>query len=67
VSIDNPDGPFGNYPPTGSEPFPFACGGGPDPVEHIYYLRANGAGGQTTQTQVAVTGSFPPATTSTTS
>jgi len=67
VSIDNPNGPFGNYPPTGSEPFPFACGAGPGNVEHIYYLRANGSGGQTTQSQISVTGTFPPATTSTTS
>lgn len=67
VSIDNPNGPFGNYPPSGSEPFPFACGAGPDPVTHIYYLRANGANGQTTQSQLSVTGTFPPpSTTSTT-
>lgn len=60
ISIDNPNGAFGNYGPTGNQPFPFACGGGPDPVQHTYYLRANGAGGQSTQKQVTVTGNFTP-------
>jgi hypothetical protein len=58
ISIDNPNGPFGNYGPTGNQPFPFACGAGPNPVQHTYYLRANGAGGQTTQQQLSVTGNF---------
>jgi hypothetical protein len=58
LSIDNPNNAFGNYAPTATEQFPFACGGGPGQVEHTYYLRANGAGGQTTQKQVTVTGNF---------
>ena len=66
VSIDNPNGPFGNYPADGSQPFPFACGGGPGDVQHIYYLRANGSGGQNTQSQLTVNGSFPPPTTAST-
>jgi hypothetical protein len=60
VSIDNPNAPFGNYGPTGTEQFPFDCGNGPGSVDHTYYLRANGAGGQTTQKQVTVTGNTPP-------
>src|SRR4029450_10465985 len=58
VSIDNPNNAFGNYGPTATEPFPFECGNGPGPVQHTYYLRATGAGGQTTQKQLTVTGNF---------
>jgi len=67
VSIDN-NGPFGNYGPTDTEQFPFACGGSPGSVQHTYFLRANGSGGQTTQKQLTVTGNTPPpsSTTSTT-
>jgi hypothetical protein len=65
VSIDNPNGPFGNYGPTDTEQFPFACGGGPGNVQHTYYLRANGTGGQNTQKQIVVTGTFPPPTSTT--
>jgi hypothetical protein len=67
VSIDNPNGPFGNYAPTDTEQFPFACGAGPGNVQHTYYLRANGSGGQNTQKQLTVTGTFPATTTSSTS
>jgi hypothetical protein len=66
LSIDNPNGAFGNYGPTATEQFPFACGGGPGQVQHTYYLRANGVGGQTTQRQVTVTGNFSQGSTSTT-
>ncbi|HEY8217565.1 MAG TPA: hypothetical protein VIH82_10545 [Acidimicrobiia bacterium] len=58
ISIDNPNGPFGNFGPTDTQKVPFACGNGPGPVQHTYYLTANGAGGQTTQKQVTVTGNF---------
>jgi hypothetical protein len=58
VSIDNPNNAFGNYGPTATQQVPFECGNGPGPVEHTYYLRANGAGGQSTQKQLTVTGNF---------
>jgi len=68
MSIDDPNGPFGNYGPADTEQFPFACGNNPGSVQHTYYLRANGAGGQNTQKQISVTGNYPPpsSTTSTT-
>jgi hypothetical protein len=60
VSIDDPNGPFGNYGADGTQSFPFACGNGPGSVQHTYFLRANGAGGQNTQKQIVVTGNSPP-------
>ena len=30
ISIDNPNGPYGNYPSTGQTTVPYAFGAGPD-------------------------------------
>jgi hypothetical protein len=65
ISIDNPNGPYGTYGPSGQQQVPFACGGGPGPVQHIYYLQASGANNQKTTKQIQVTGNFPPATSTT--
>jgi hypothetical protein len=66
ISIDNPNGPYGTYGPSSQQQVPFACGAGPGPVQHTYYLAANGANNQKTTKQIQVTGNFPPATTTTT-
>lgn len=66
ISIDNPNGPFGTYPPSGQQQVPFACGAGPGPTQHTYYLAANGSNNQKTQKQIQVTGNFTPATTTST-
>lgn len=66
ISIDNPNGPFGTYSPSGQQQVPFACGGGPGPTQHVYFLAANGTNNQKTQKSIQVTGNFPPATTTTT-
>jgi len=67
ISIDNPNGPFGTYTQvSGQQQVPFACGGGPGPVNHTYYLQANGTNNQNTTKQIQVTGNFPPATTTST-
>jgi cytoskeletal protein RodZ len=65
ISIDNPNGPFGTYGPSGQQQVPFACGAGPGPTQHTYYLAANGANNQKSTKQIQVTGNFPPATTTT--
>ena len=65
ISIDNPNGPFGTYGPSGQQQVPFACGGGPSPAQHTYYLAANGANNLKTTKQIQVIGNFPPATTTT--
>lgn len=66
ISIDNPNGPFGTYSPSGQQQVPFACGGGPGPTQHVYFLTANGANNQKTQKSIQVTGNFTPATTTST-
>jgi hypothetical protein len=65
ISIDNPNGSYGTYGPSGQQQVPFACGGGPNPTQHTYFLAANGANNQKTTKQIQVTGNFPPATTTT--
>jgi len=65
ISIDNPNGPYGTYGPSGQQQVPFACGGGPAPAQHTYYLAANGANNLKTTKQIQVIGNFPPATTTT--
>jgi len=65
ISIDNPNGPFGTYGPSGQQQVPFACGAGPGATQHTYYLTANGANNQKVNKQIQVTGNFPPATTTT--
>jgi len=65
ISIDNPNGPYGTYGPSGQQQVPFACGGGPSPAQHTYYLAANGANNLKTTKQIQVIGNFPPATTTT--
>lgn len=66
VAIDNPNGSYGTYGPSGQQQVPFACGAGPSPTQHTYYLTANGANNQKTTKQIQVTGNFPPATTTST-
>jgi hypothetical protein len=63
ISIDNPNGPYGTYGPSSQQQVPFACGGGPGPAQHTYFLAANGANNQKATKQIQVTGNFPPATT----
>ena len=65
ISIDNPNGPYGTYAPSGQQSVPFACG--VNPLQHTYYLVANGPGNtHSQQKQIQVNGTAPPPTTSTT-
>ncbi len=56
ISIDNPNGPYGNYPSSGQADVPFACGADPT-TSHTYFLTANGTNGQKPQQQITVTSS----------
>ncbi|MFO7590967.1 MAG: hypothetical protein R6X23_08720 [Acidimicrobiia bacterium] len=64
ISIDNPNGPYGTYQPTGQQQVPFTCS--VTPVKHTYYLTANGANNQKVQKSIVVNGSIAPASTSST-
>jgi hypothetical protein len=64
ISIDNPNGPFGTYGPSGQQQVPFACSA--NPPNHTYYLTANGSGGQRTTRQIDVIGNVAATTTSST-
>jgi hypothetical protein len=64
ISIDNPNGPYGTYGPSGQQQVPFACGG--NAVQHTYYLTANGTGGQKATKSLDVNGTAPPSTTTST-
>ncbi len=54
VSIDNPSSSVGTYGPSGQEPFTFSCSA--SPLQHTYYLKVTGSGGQTAQDSILVTG-----------
>ena len=64
ISIDNPNGPYGMYGPSGQQQVPFACS--VNPLEHTYYLTANGSGGQKNTKSLDVNGNSPPSTTTST-
>lgn len=64
ISIDNPNGPYGTYQPTGQQQVPFTCS--VTPLKHTYYLTANGANNQKVQKSIVVNGSIAPASTSST-
>lgn len=63
IAIDNPNGPYGTYQPTGQQQVPFTCS--VVPVKHTYYLIANGANNQKVQKMIVVNGSIAPASTTT--
>ncbi len=58
ISIDNPNGPYGTYQPTGQQQVPFTCS--VVPIKHTYYLTANGANNQKVQKSIVVNGSVAP-------
>ena len=58
ISIDNPNGPYGTYQPTGQQQVPFTCS--VVPIKHTYYLTANGANNQKVQKSIVVNGSVVP-------
>lgn len=64
ISIDNPNGPYGTYQPTGQQQVPFTCS--VVPIKHTYYLAANGANNQKVQKSIVVNGSVAPVSTSST-
>lgn len=64
ISIDNPNGPYGTYQPTGQQQVPFTCS--VVPIKHTYYLTANGTNGQKVQKSIVVNGSVAPSTSSST-
>jgi len=55
IAIDNPNGPYGTYQPTGQQQVPFTCS--VVPLKHTYYLIANGTSGQKQQKSIVVNGS----------
>jgi preprotein translocase subunit SecG len=62
IAIDNPNGPYGTYQPTGQQQVPFTCS--VVPIKHTYYLIANGANNQKVQKSIVVNGSVAPSSTS---
>ena len=62
ISIDNPNGPYGTYSPTGQQQVPFTCS--VVPIKHTYYLTANGTNNQKVQKSIIVNGSVAPSSTS---
>jgi|GEM_PF-1246408 len=58
VSIDNPSSSVGTYGPSGQQQFTFSCSA--SPLQHTYYLKVTGSGGQTAQNSILVTGNTSP-------
>ncbi len=65
ISIDNPNGPYGTYGPTGQQQVPFTCS--VVPIKHTYYLSANGTNNQKVQKSIVVTGNVAVASSTTSS